>query len=88
MNQYKKHRSLFLLITILLVGSFFVPISLTQKVDYTVIQSSMIDEGQILYAPMYQTTTYLKDYTGTLNHTWPSSFAPGVMVRWFDDETA
>jgi hypothetical protein len=87
MIQYKKHRGLLFLIIISLIGSFFIPMSLPQKVDQNIIQSTMIDEGQILYAPMYQTTTYLRDYTGTMNHTWPSSYAPGVMVRWFDDET-
>jgi len=82
-----RHRSLVFLISIILIGSLFIPVSLPQNVDQTIKQSSMIDEGQILYAPMYQTTTYLKEYTGTLNHTWASSYAPGVMVRWFDDET-
>ena len=82
-----KHRSLVFLIIIILIGSFFIPLSLPQKVDQTVKQSSMMDEGQILYAPMYQTTTYLKEYTGTLNHTWANSFAPGVMLRWLDEET-
>ncbi|MGF3553973.1 MAG: aryl-sulfate sulfotransferase [Thermoplasmatota archaeon] len=47
----------------------------------------MLDEGQILYAPMYSGITYLKDYNGNINHTWTSNFWPGVMVRWLGDGT-
>ena len=82
-----KPRKLIFLVITFLIGSFFVPISLTQKVNQTYNQRTILDEGQILYAPMYQTVTYLRDYTGTINHTWPSGYAPGVMVRWLDEET-
>ncbi len=82
-----KSRKIVYLFIILLIGSFFIPISLPQNVGQTYKQYKMIDEGQILYAPMYQTTTYLRDYTGAINHTWPSGYVPGVMVRWLDEET-
>jgi hypothetical protein len=34
------------------------------------------EEGHILYSPMYDTTTYLMNETGIVNHTWQSSIAP------------
>jgi hypothetical protein len=47
----------------------------------------MTIDGQILYAPMWSTTTYLIDSTGTVNHSWSSSFFPGVAVWWLGDGT-
>jgi hypothetical protein len=44
-------------------------------------------EGQILYSPMWETTTYLVNGDGTVNHTWDSLFAPGVSVWWLGDGT-
>ena len=79
-----KSKCLLFFIIVLLTFSCFTPISLTKKVE-NFTQRTILDEGQILYAPMYQTTTYLREYTGTVNHTWPSSYWPGVMVRWFGD---
>jgi len=87
MRPMIKSRKIIYLSVILLISSFFIPISLPQNVDQTYKQYTMIEEGQILYAPMYQTTTYLRDYTGTINHTWPSGYVPGCMVRWLDEET-
>ena len=34
-----------------------------------------IKEGLILYSPMYDTTTYLINETGVVNHTWHSAYA-------------
>jgi len=36
---------------------------------------------------MWSSTTYLVDNTGTVNHTWSSSFFPGVAVWWLGDGT-
>jgi hypothetical protein len=36
---------------------------------------------------MWDTTTYLIDNTGEINHTWPSNFLPGVAVSWLGDGT-
>lgn len=80
-----KTRSFVFFIIIILIGSFYVPISLSKKADQPYKQSTFLDEGQILYSPCYNTATYLRENTGTLNHTWSSSFMPGVMVRWFGD---
>ena len=85
LKHYIKSSILFLFIFILLIGSFFIPFSLSQKIDQNFKKYTLIDEGQILYAPMYQTTTYLKESSGNINHTWPSSYMPGVMARWLGD---
>ena len=86
-----KHCSTFqiigLSIIILLSGFFIVPSSQSKTIYQTYEQSSMISECQILYAPMKSTTTYLIDSTGTVNHTWPSEYAPGVAVWWLGDGT-
>ncbi len=44
-------------------------------------------EGQILFAPMDSTITYLIDRSGAVNHTWASSAVPGAGVRWLGDGT-
>ncbi|MCX6661255.1 MAG: aryl-sulfate sulfotransferase [Euryarchaeota archaeon] len=43
--------------------------------------------GQILFSPLYGTTTYLIDATGMINHTWSSSYTPGAATYWLDDGT-
>jgi hypothetical protein len=65
---------------ILLIVSCFASVSSSKKVDQP-YEPCTID-GQILYAPMYSTTTYLREGTGSFNHSWSSSYFPGVMVRW------
>ena len=43
--------------------------------------------GQILFAPMDSTETYLIDFTGAVNHTWSSSYLPGEAVYWLGNGT-
>jgi len=77
----------------ILIGAYFVPLSSPQlmiqnlQTNQDPQESSMLIDGQILYSPMYSTTTYLRENTGTLNHTWSSSYFPGVMVRWLGNGT-
>ena len=40
----------------------------------TTAMSDDIKEGLILYSPMYDTTTYLINETGAVNHTWHSTY--------------
>ena len=49
--------------------------------------NTMTIDGQILFAPIWGTTTYLIDNTGTVNHSWSSSFFPGVSVWWLGEGT-
>ena len=44
-----------------------------------------IINGQILYSPMWSTTTYLIDRNGNVNNTWYSNYFPGVSVWWVGD---
>jgi hypothetical protein len=69
-----------------LLGTFFIP-SLAQTTEQTFKQNTMTFSGQILFAPMDTTMTYLIDNTGKVNHTWSSSFLPGVGVYWIGDGT-
>jgi Arylsulfotransferase (ASST) len=87
MKLFIKSRRSTLLIIFLLIGVYFIPNS-TSELTYQNIQAPLsIDEGQILYAPMWSTTTYLRESSGTLIHTWPSSFFPGVAVWWLGNGT-
>ena len=65
----------------------FLPISLTQKVNQDIKNWSYINEGQILFAPMYSKTTYLIDSNGKVNQSWPSSYLPGESVYMLDDKS-
>jgi hypothetical protein len=68
-------------------GICILPSSLSQTMNSANEPSPTFLEGQILYAPMWNTITYLIDSTGQVNHTWPSSFFPGVAVWWLGDGT-
>jgi hypothetical protein len=43
------------------------------------------EEGHILYSPMYDTTTYLINETGVVNHTWHSSYTPTLESYMVDN---
>ncbi|MBU0498061.1 MAG: aryl-sulfate sulfotransferase [Candidatus Thermoplasmatota archaeon] len=74
-------------IIFLLIGSCSVPISLPRNAELAYQENSMILDGQILFSPMWSTTTYLVDNSGVVNNTWSSSFFPGVAVWWLGDGT-
>ncbi|KYK21132.1 hypothetical protein AYK21_05215 [Thermoplasmatales archaeon SG8-52-2] len=65
----------------------FCSISLSDKIDQNYGASSMMEDGQILYAPMFTTNTYLREKNWALNHTWSSNYLPGVAVLLLDDGT-
>jgi hypothetical protein len=75
------------LIVFLFILTCFSSISLSDKINQDYKSSSMMEEGQILYAPMYTTTTYLRESNWALNHSWSSDFLPGVAVLLLDDGT-
>ena len=87
MRNCNKFQTIGLSIIILLSGISILPSSRSQTIHQTYEQSSMSLDGQILYAPMWTTTTYLIDGTGTINHSWASSYFPGVAVWWLGDGT-
>jgi hypothetical protein len=80
------HTTIFFIV-ILLIGVYFVPQPSCQATNQNPQSTPTMIDGQILCAPMWTTTTYLIDSTGAINHTWPSSFLPGVAVWWLGDGT-
>jgi hypothetical protein len=86
-KHFIKFHTITFSIIILLSGVCIFPSSQSQTQHRTYEQNTITLDGQILFAPMWGTTTYLIDGTGTVNHTWPSSFIPGVGVWWLGDGT-
>ncbi len=85
MNISTYYRAIVFSTTILLFGTCFIPLSMTQTVNQNYEQCIYAGEGQILFAPMQSKTTYLIDKDGTVNHTWSSSYTPGESVYMLDD---
>jgi len=84
MRVYANSRIIIILSIILLLGTCFLPSSMTLT-DCT--QCGNINDGQILFAPMYSTTTYLINSNGEINHSWSSNYMPGESVYMLDDGT-
>jgi len=74
-----RRRPLVMIIAFLCMGTCVLPI-VTPSGNDTLNTPSF--DGLILYSPMWTTTTYLIDSSGTVNHSWPSSYLPGVAVWW------
>ena len=87
MKIYFTYRIFAISMVILLYGTCFIPVSLTQTVDLVDERSQKTINGQILFAPMDSRITYLIDNTGIVNHTWSSSYLPGEAVYWLKDRT-
>jgi hypothetical protein len=69
-----------------LLLSTSVPLSSSQQITQNPLPMNF-SEGQFLYSPMWTTTTYLRYPDGSLNHSWSSSYFPGVAVWWLGDGT-
>jgi hypothetical protein len=87
MKRYIINHIAVLFIVLLFAGTCFIPLSSTQIIYQTINNDSESINGQILFAPMDSTITYLIDYTGAVNHTWESDFLPGAGVRWLGNGT-
>ncbi len=87
-TQQRKHhmnyRFMAFLIVFLFVLASLLPIFNAEQIELSG-NTLMITEGQILYSPMWTTTTYLRRADGSLNKSWSSSFFPGVSVWWLGD---
>jgi hypothetical protein len=82
----KFYRVVVISIIFLLLGTYVVPLQ-AQTVEQKLEQNTMMIDGKILFAPIWSTTTYLIDSTGTINRSWESDFLPGVSVWWLGDGT-
>jgi len=82
------HRIVTISLIILMYGTNVIPLSTPQSVNqsYEETQKTAFT-GQILFAPIDSTKTYLIDSTGMVNHTWSSSYFPGEAVRWLGNGT-
>ncbi|HVQ00874.1 MAG TPA: aryl-sulfate sulfotransferase, partial [Candidatus Thermoplasmatota archaeon] len=87
MKHDEKFRAFILLISFLLIGTSFAPVLLSKDLSSTNEQRGRAINGQILFSPLYGTTTYLIDSTGAVNHTWSSSHTPGADAYWLGDGT-
>jgi hypothetical protein len=87
MELFIKSHMAILSIIFLFIGTCFIPLSSPQTEYQTINLGSKTMNGQILFAPMDSTTTYLIDTTGTVNHTWSSKYVPGEAVRWLGNGT-
>jgi hypothetical protein len=84
--KYRAEFRLMVFFIIFLLLGAYVPLSSSQQVNQTPLPLNF-SEGQILYAPMWTTTTYLRHADGSLNRSWASSYFPGVAVWWLGDGT-
>ena len=66
MKPTEKSHILIFLILILLIGTSFTALSSSKNVSPIGKQGERTINGQILFSPLYGTTTYLIDNTGTL----------------------
>ena len=84
-QHYPTFRMMVFFVIFLLLGAYM-PLSSSQQVNQNPLALNFT-EGQILYSPMWTTTTYLRFADGSLNHSWSSSYFPGVAVWWLGDGT-
>ena len=87
MKTYYNYRIIILLIIILLFGTFFIPLSITQMVNHSYTHLGLSDDSKILFAPMFSKKTYLIDKNGDVIHTWSSDYFPGESVYMLDNGT-
>jgi hypothetical protein len=87
MSNNPQHQIIIFLLLLILVGTSFTALSVSTTLSpFNTLETNPID-GQILYPPLYGTTTYLIDNTGAINHTWSSSYTPGAAAYWLGDGT-
>jgi hypothetical protein len=85
--KYISYKTTVFFILLILVAGVAVPLSSSESVDQSMRNTLQTIDGQILFAPMDSSTTYLIDRNGTVTHTWSSSFLPGEAVCWLGDGT-
>lgn len=79
------YRFLVFFIVFLFASASLLPVFQAEEIGQSTGNTLMITEGQILYSPMWTTTTYLRYADGSLNKSWSSSYFPGATVWWPGD---
>ena len=87
MKHNKKSRLILLLILVVMISTSFTYISSSKKLMSVNEKIESMFDGQILFAPYDSKTTYLIDNTGTINHTWASSYRPFTSAYWLGNGT-
>jgi hypothetical protein len=87
MNNKINKRILATFFAFLLIITWLIPLTITQKVTNSNISPTKINEGQLLFAPMQTKNTYLVNYDGSLNTTWTSDYRPGEAVYLLEDNS-
>ena len=86
MKPHKTYQVTLVLIFFSMIGTSFTTVSSTSVAPMHEVGGRNFN-GQILFSPLYGETTYLIDNTGSLNHTWPSSYTPGAATYWLGNGT-
>jgi len=86
MKHHKDYHIIVFLILLAMIGASFTTVT-AASIAPMHEQGGRTINGQILFSPLYGTSTYLIDNTGSLNHTWPSSYTPGAATYWLGDGT-
>ena len=87
MGQNKKSNVVVFFIILVMVGASSISVSSSKDLWSIDEKGGKMIDGQILFPPLYGTTTYLIDNTGIINHTWTSSYTPGAAVYWLGNGT-
>jgi hypothetical protein len=87
MKHANKYLAIMFLTTFILTGTSVASLSWSNNTDLSNERSERTLNGQILFSPLYGSTTYLIDSTGAVNHTWSSTYFPGEAVCWLGDGT-
>ena len=87
MKHNNKYQVIIVLLLIVMIGTSFTQVSSSKNLSFINKQGEIPIDGQILFSPLYGTTTYLIDSMGAVNHTWSSSYTPGAAVYWLGDGT-
>jgi len=85
MNRFIKFQSFGFSLFLLVSSVYIVPSSQFRSLNQP--DKQPLEEGQILYSPMWSTYTYLVDRDGYINNSWNSSYWPGVAVWWVGEGT-
>ncbi len=87
MKYNNKNQVIIFLLALLMIGTSFTQMSSSNTLFSLDELGERTINGQILFPPLYSTTTYLIDSTGTENHTWTSSYTPGAAAYWLGEGT-
>ena len=85
MRYFTIYRLVIVCIVFLFLSNTYSPETQSLKTSQDTSQQRGIINGQILFAPINYWMTYLIDNSGSVTHTWESTFLPGESVRWLGD---